>query len=104
MENILEHFATCIHNYDIASLRKYWKYFERCFFSQLGHDTYKVIKKLEGNLLKLYIVHCVQTNKTEKVTEFFEKYASELHHEDNWKEWFGMTCFVFLFFCSLLKS
>ncbi|XP_066915154.1 WD repeat-containing protein 91-like [Clytia hemisphaerica] len=90
VENILEQFATCIHNTDITSLRKYWKYFDRCFFSQLGHDTYKVIKKLEGNLLKLYIIHCVQTNKMDKVTEFFEKYASELHHEDNWKEWFAL--------------
>jgi len=86
----LEHFASCIQNYDIIALRRYWKYFDRCFFSQLGHDTYKIIKRLESNILKLYIIHGIQTNKLDKVNEFFEKYAAELHHDDSWKEWFGM--------------
>jgi len=92
----LEHFASCIQNYDIIALRRYWKYFDRCFFSQLGHDTYKIIKRLESNILKLYIIHGIQTNKLDKVNEFFEKYAAELHHDDSWKEWFGMYLTIWL--------
>lgn len=41
------------------------------------------------SLLKFYVVNAVQSGRSDKVSEFFEKMASELQHQSEWKEWFG---------------
>ena len=91
MEKILDQFSQYIQNYEIANLKSYWRYFEKCYFCQLGHETYKLVKKLETNILRLYVVHALQSNKPERVNEFFEKYASDLQHEDVWSDWFSKS-------------
>lgn len=111
VECILDQFSSFIQTYDIIGLKHYWKYFDKSYFCHLGPDTYKLIKRLETCVLRLYVVHALQTNKIEKVSEFFEKYIVELQHEESWKDWFGMlfstnkklyivvqlTCWVFYF-------
>lgn len=88
IERIVECFSSFIHNYDIVELRKYWIYFDKLLFSKLGYEPYKVIKKLENRVLRLYVVHALQNNKPEKVSEFFEKYVHDLQGDDSWKDWF----------------
>ncbi|XP_065648765.1 WD repeat-containing protein 91 isoform X2 [Hydra vulgaris] len=88
VDKILEQFSLYIQNYEIANLKSYWRYFERCYFCQLGHETYKLVKKLETNVLQLYVVRALQNNKPERVNEFFEKYALELQHDAAWSDWF----------------
>ena len=50
------------------------------------------IKKLEISLFKYYVVNAIQNNKQDKVHEFFEKFAPDLQHQVEWKDWFG-ECF-----------
>ncbi len=78
-----------IVNYDLAGLKHYWSHLDRRFFSKLSHEAYKNVNKLETSLLRLYLVHAIQNSKQDKVIEFFEKCASELHNVSTWKDWFG---------------
>lgn len=84
----MDNFSSYINTYNLEELKKYWTYFDKCFFSKLGHEAYKSIKKLESRLLRLYIVHAIQNNKQEKVSEFFEKNVYELQHDETWRDWF----------------
>ena len=76
-------------SYDLMGLKHYWSHLDRRFFSKLSHEAYKNVNKLETSLLRLYLVHAIQNSKQEKVTEFFEKCASELQNVSSWKDWFG---------------
>ena len=88
VENIIEQIQIFINSYDVLSLRNYWRYFDKRYFYRLGQEGHKSIKRLESSVLRLYVVHAIQNNKMERVTEFFEKYASDLQHDDSWKDWF----------------
>ena len=48
------------------------------------------VRKFETSILRLYVVNTIQTNKVEKLTEFFEKMAPELQSHGEWREWFSM--------------
>ena len=49
------------------------------------------VRKLETSILRLYVVNTIQTNKHEKLTEFFEKMASDLQSQTEWREWFSKS-------------
>ena len=63
----------------------------------------KGVRKLEACILKLYVVNMIQTNKQDKLTEFFEKMASELQNQSEWRDWFG-EYFVFFLFKSWFQN
>ena len=48
------------------------------------------VRKLENSLLKLYAVTCVSTKQAEKLKEFFERIASDVHGQQEWKDWFAL--------------
>ena len=81
---------THINNHDLAGLREYWEFLDQRLFSRLEQSYTPSIRKLETSLLKLYIVNAVQSNKPEKVMEFFEKMTSELQGQAEWRDWFGV--------------
>ena len=53
------------------------------------------VRKLEVSLLKMYVVNAHQTNRPDKVTEFFEKMTPELHSQPEFREWFSKINFCF---------
>ena len=50
------------------------------------------VRKLETSILRLYVVNTIQTNKNDKLTEFFEKMAADLQSQTEWREWFSKSC------------
>lgn len=86
MDQLIAYIAT----YDISSLKEYWEHLDKRFFKRLDYQHYINVRKLETCLLRLYVVHAIQNSKQDKVTEFFEKYISELQPQSDWREWFGM--------------
>ena len=47
------------------------------------------VHKLETSILRLYVVNTIQTNKSDKLLDFFDKMAGELQHQQEWRDWFG---------------
>lgn len=88
-ERIIEQLLQYVTNYDITGLKDFWEHLDGRFFKRLDYAHYCNVKKLETCLLRLYVVHALQNSKSEKVVEFFEKYATELQSQSEWKEWFG---------------
>lgn len=74
----------------MLSLKDYWVYLNRRLFARLEQRYMTSVRKLEVGLLKLYIINAAQTNKPDKVVEFFEKMTPELQNQPEFREWFGM--------------
>lgn len=89
MNKIVEQLVSFVSLYDLQGIRDYWSYLRKRFFSRLDNAHYLKAQKLEKCLYRFYLVNAVQTAKSEKVTEFFEKMASDLQNQSDWKEWFG---------------
>ncbi|XP_061388975.1 WD repeat-containing protein 91 [Musca vetustissima] len=87
-EKVMEQFNHCINHNDLQGLLSLWKHLDANLFSKLEHSYAMAVKKLENSLLKLYLVTAYNHNKTEKITEFFNKLAAELQQQSEWKDWF----------------
>lgn len=105
-ERLIEHFNAAVQTSDLKTLRTLWLHLENNLFSKLDHTyatgkprdssfkifyclTYFVaVKKLENSLLKYYLVSAYSNNKADKISEFFNKLASELQQQSEWKDWF----------------
>ena len=79
-----------ITTFDLASVRDYWAFLDQRLFSHLELLYASAVRKLEISVLKMYLVNAIQSNKQDKVTEFFEKMVPELQTQPEWKEWFGV--------------
>jgi len=90
---------THINNHDLTGLREYWHFLDQRLFSRLEQTYTPSIRKLETSLLKLYIVNAVQSNKPDKVMEFFERMTSELQGQAEWRDWFGV--YIMTIWCSV---
>nr|XP_056702134.1 WD repeat-containing protein 91 [Euleptes europaea] len=88
VDKIVEQLQQYVQSYDLAALRDYWSYLERRLFSRL-EDVYRpTVNKLKISLYRYYLIHTVQTSRNDKTQEFFQKQASELQNQTEWKEWF----------------
>ncbi|CAD5118115.1 DgyrCDS6854 [Dimorphilus gyrociliatus] len=88
-EKVMEQLQQCITNSDINHLKEYWKFLNVKIFSTLDETYQKSLEKLETDLFRLYVISAVQSNKSEKVSEFFDKMTHDLVNRIEWKEWFG---------------
>ena len=70
---------------DLSGLRSLWQQLNQRVFSRLEPPHAAAVARLEANVLKLYVVHCVQNKKNDKAREFFEKMAPELQGKEEWK-------------------
>ncbi|XP_071090534.1 WD repeat-containing protein 91-like isoform X1 [Haliotis cracherodii] len=89
VDKIIDQLQACITNYDMLSLKDYWVYLNRRLFARLEQRYMTSVRKLEVGLLKLYIINAAQTNKPDKVVEFFEKMTPELQNQPEFREWFA---------------
>lgn len=90
VDKIVDQLHQYILSYDIVGLRDFWDYLNDRFFKRLDYQHYSNVKKLEMCLLRLYIIHALQSSKNDKVVEFFEKYTAELQTQTEWREWFAI--------------
>nr|XP_054766186.1 WD repeat-containing protein 91-like [Lytechinus pictus] len=93
-DKILEQLLGFISTFDLLGLKNYWEHLERRIFSHLEYTHAHNVNKLRISILRLYVVNAIQSNRTEKVTEFFEKLIPEIQSQTEWKEckqWAGDT-------------
>ncbi|XP_056373690.1 WD repeat-containing protein 91 [Hyla sarda] len=90
VDRIVEQLLQFIQNYDLNGLLDYWGYLERRLFSRL-EDVYRpTVNKLKTSLFRYYLVCTIQSSRTDKAQDFFQKQAPELQNQTEWKEWFAL--------------
>ncbi|RNA43286.1 WD repeat-containing 91 [Brachionus plicatilis] len=90
-EKITELLLSFIYQYDLANLLDLWTFLDQKYFTRISlkiGTAHAISRKYELFLLRYYLVHAAQTNKLDKVVEFFENYVSKLQCQNEWKEWF----------------
>ncbi|MPC13277.1 WD repeat-containing protein 91 [Portunus trituberculatus] len=88
VDRLVDQIVSSIQTYDLLGLRELWAHLDRRIFARLPHTLLPCVRKLETSILRLYVVNTIQTNKSEKLTEFFEKMAADLQSQTEWREWF----------------
>ncbi|XP_069619271.1 WD repeat-containing protein 91 [Ranitomeya imitator] len=90
VDRIVEQLLQFIQSYDLNGLVDYWSYLERRLFSRL-EDVYRpTVIKLKTSLFRYYLVCTIQSSRTDKAHDFFQKQAPELQNQAEWKEWFAL--------------
>jgi len=90
VEKIMEQIHLFVSSSDIAALRDYWTMLEQFVFIHADRIQSAAVRKLWTSILRVYLVTAIQAGRTDKVTEFFEKMASTLSGQPEWKDWFGV--------------
>ncbi|XP_075532638.1 WD repeat-containing protein 91 isoform X5 [Dermacentor variabilis] len=89
-DRVVEHLSACIESMDLVGLRDTWSHLDSHIFRRLEQSFIPTVRKLEMALLRMYVVACVTNSRQDKLTEFFDKMAPELHFQAEWKEWFAL--------------
>lgn len=88
VEKIMDRVTQSIATHDLPALRDLWRNLTNFFFNKLDQIYGTAVKRIEANLLKLFLVTAHTANKPDKVHEFFVK-SPELQSQSEWKDWFG---------------
>ncbi|XP_071546670.1 WD repeat-containing protein 91 isoform X2 [Panulirus ornatus] len=88
VDRLVDQVLSSIQTYDLIGLRELWAHLDRRIFARLPHTLLPCVRKLETSILRLYVINTIQTNKPEKLIEFFEKMAPDLQSQSEWREWF----------------
>jgi WD repeat-containing protein 91 len=97
-DKITDQLLSFVYSYDLSGLLDYWSYLEHKFFSKItlklsNTSSTALTRKYELFLLRFYLIHALQTSKTEKAFELFENYGYKLQSQSEWREWY---CLPFL--------
>uniref|UniRef100_A0A669D6R7 WD repeat-containing protein 91 n=1 Tax=Oreochromis niloticus TaxID=8128 RepID=A0A669D6R7_ORENI len=90
VDKIIDQLQQFVQSFDLAGLKEYWLYLDKRLFSRL-EDVYRsTVNKLRISLYRYYIINTVQVSprNLEKTQEFFQKQASELQGQAEWRDWF----------------
>uniref|UniRef100_A0A3P8NQ10 WD repeat-containing protein 91 n=1 Tax=Astatotilapia calliptera TaxID=8154 RepID=A0A3P8NQ10_ASTCA len=88
VDKIIDQLQQFVQSFDLAGLKEYWLYLDKRLFSRL-EDVYRsTVNKLRISLYRYYIINTVQKGNLEKTQEFFQKQASELQGQAEWRDWF----------------
>ncbi|KAL7214182.1 hypothetical protein ACSBR1_026577 [Camellia fascicularis] len=67
-------------------------FFKKCFSLASELVLISTLSKLEGSILRYYVVHALQSGRKNKVTEFFGMYGNDLLQRDkDWTSWFAIA-------------
>ena len=93
-DRLTEQLTLHIHQFDITSLIDCWNQIEQrllaSFILQSNHQA-SFLTKARTNLYRCYLVHAIQSSRTDKVHEFFDRLAKFLQQSNDWtKEWFAL--------------
>ena len=93
-DRITEQLTLYIHQFDLSNLIDYWNQIEqRLLSSYVVHSQQQnfFLMKIRTNLYRCYLVHAIQSSRTEKVFDFFERLSKVLQQSTEWtKEWFSL--------------
>jgi WD repeat-containing protein 91 len=93
-DRIVEQLTLYVHQFDLPNLIDYWTQIEQRFLSTLivhSQQQNYFLTKLRTNLYRCYLIHAIQSSKTDKIHEFFERLAKTLQQSNDWtKEWFAL--------------
>ncbi|CAF0757025.1 unnamed protein product [Adineta ricciae] len=93
-DQIIEQLTLDIHQFELNSLIDYWTQIEQHLLSTLKINPSQLLSvstKIRHYLYKCYLIHAVQSARTDKVNEFFEKLNKNLQQSNEWtKEWFAL--------------
>ena len=97
-DKITDQLLSYVYSYDLNGLLDYWSYLDHKFFSKItlklsNTSSTALTRKYELFLLRFYLIHALQTSKTEKAYELFENYGYKLQSQSEWREWY---CLPFL--------
>uniref|UniRef100_A0A3Q0RZE1 WD repeat-containing protein 91 n=1 Tax=Amphilophus citrinellus TaxID=61819 RepID=A0A3Q0RZE1_AMPCI len=90
VDKIIDQLQQFVQSFDLSGLKDYWLYLDRRLFSRL-EDVYRsTVNKLRISLYRYYVINTVQVSprNLEKTQEFFQKQASELQGQAEWRDWF----------------
>ena len=90
VDRIVDQLNSFINSHDLGGLVDLWRHLDSRIFTRLEASRVPAVRKLENSLLKLYAVTCVSTKQAEKLKEFFERIASDVHGQQEWKDWFAL--------------
>lgn len=90
VELIMARLTTSLNQQDLTSLKELWRHLSMYFFNKLDQAYGNVVKRIEANLFKLYLIYATNAKQPDKVQEFFSK-SPELQTQSEWKDWFGRT-------------
>jgi len=98
-------FSIYIPNFHIDKLISLLAFFKHYLSSSSQSTLLSSFSKLEASILRFYVVHALQTNKREKVVEFFDVYGPDLlqsSSQEDWTQWFGafLGSDIFVVFCN----
>ena len=91
IDKLVNYIFSFVSSYDLQGLLAVWGHLEQRFFGKLGEPFVSSARKLEACLKRYYIVNAVQSGRTDKCIEFFEKLAPELQHQADWQDWFSKS-------------
>uniref|UniRef100_A0A672YUF5 WD repeat-containing protein 91 n=1 Tax=Sphaeramia orbicularis TaxID=375764 RepID=A0A672YUF5_9TELE len=84
VDKIIDQLQQLVQNFDLLGLKEYWLYLDRRLFCRL-EDVYRTtVNKLRTSLYRYYVIN----GNVEKTQEFFQKQASELQGQAEWRDWF----------------
>ena len=93
-DRITEQLALYIHQFDINNLIDYWNQIEQRFLSTStirSQQQAHILTKIRTNLYRCYLIHAIQSSKTDKIHEFFDRLAKILQQSNEWtKDWFAL--------------
>ncbi|XP_017296650.1 WD repeat-containing protein 91 [Kryptolebias marmoratus] len=88
VDKIIDQLQQFVQSFDLFGLKEYWLYLDRRLFCRL-EDVYRsTVNKLRTSLFRYYVINTVQKGNPEKTQEFFQKQASELQTQAEWRDWF----------------
>ncbi|KAL7183684.1 hypothetical protein ACSBR2_025965 [Camellia fascicularis] len=84
-------FSVYIPQFRAEDLIEVLSFFKKCFSSASELVLISTLSKLEGSILRYYVVHALQSGRKNKVTEFFGMYGNDLLQRDkDWTSWFAI--------------
>lgn len=91
-------FAIYIPRFQVDKLVGLLNFFKQCFSNLSENVLVDTLLKLEGYILRYYIVYAIQLGRKDMVLEFFGINGNELAQKGHdWTPWFGRFCWFLLF-------
>ncbi|KAL2324590.1 hypothetical protein Fmac_023648 [Flemingia macrophylla] len=84
-------FSVYVPNFNAGNLLSLLRFFKNYLSSSSGTPLLSTLSKLEASLLRFYVVHALQCNRSDKVVEFFALHGTELlQRSQDWTHWFAI--------------
>lgn len=83
-------FSIYIPKFEAEKLVGLLSFFKQCLASSSDNTLLSTVSKLEVSILRYYMVHAVQSGRTDKVLEFLKVNGNNLlQRTKDWTPWFG---------------